>query len=77
MLVRMFPFIKASSIFRSRWIALAWVIFVCWMVVGLFGGAGQIGGGDTARTDVTGAAYSDADVEQLKKRLESMQNSRR
>lgn len=71
----MFPFIKASSIFRSRWIALLWVAFICWMVAGLFGGVEKLGGGENAakvQTDISGAPVTDADIKRLEAQIKKL-----
>ena len=77
MLPRMFPFIKASMIFRSRWIAILWVLFICWMVKSNFSEIAATvpadkGANAEAATDATGHPISDEDVKRLKEEIDRM-----
>lgn len=68
----MFPFIKASSIFRSRWIALLWVGFICWMALGIIGHEDKAKDGEVVHTDITGATVTDADMKRLESQIKRL-----
>jgi len=76
MIPLMLPFVRTSSVFKSRWMALLWAAGICWAAVEFVGPASdadEAGNAETAqRTDITGAPVSDQDIEKLEATLKGL-----
>lgn len=71
----MLPFVRTSSVFKSRWMALLWAAGICWAAVEFVGFGTDADGNSSAapaRTDITGAPVSDQDLQQLEATLNGL-----
>lgn len=55
--------VRASSIFKSRWMALAWAAGIVWLAIRLAGSDGT--GNADPPPDLTGATISNEDLEKF------------
>jgi hypothetical protein len=71
--VRMWPF-TTRRVFGNRWWAVAFVVFVCWQVVDLFGDPPPAGRNVTV-TDISGAPVDDAQMREMVDTLNRLENA--
>jgi hypothetical protein len=74
----MWPF-TTRRIFGNRWWAIAFVVFVCWQVVDLFGDppatANTTTANNTVATDISGASVDDAQMHEMVDTLNRLENA--
>lgn len=69
----MWPF-TTRRIFGNRWWAMAFVVFVCWQVLDIFGDPPAAGNNATL-TDATGTPVDDAQMNQMVDTLNRLDNA--
>ncbi len=69
----MWPF-TTRRILGNRWWAIAFVVFVCWQVIDMFGDPPATGN-NVATTDISGAPVDDAQMRQMVDTLNSVSNA--
>jgi len=69
----MWPF-TTRRIFGNRWWAVAFVVFVCWQVVALFGDPPTPGNNATV-TDISGGPVDDAQMDQMVDTLNTLEQA--